>query len=128
MNRDGVLAAVGIGVLVTIALSFVPFSSVVGGATAASRRDCGYRSGLGIATAAGGVAMVPLGALFVPALWIAGALGFGVSPAADAYELFLGIVAVLFVLYTVGLSALGGVVGVWIRRHTRWDLDPLAWI
>lgn len=128
MNRDGALFAVGVGALVTLALSFVPFSSVLGGVAAASRRDGGYRAGLGLGTVAGVVAMIPLAALFVPALGIASYLGFGIPPGSPAYDLFLSIVALLFVLYTVGLSALGGVAGVWIRSNTAWNLDPLAWL
>lgn len=126
MNRNGVLFDVGVGALVTVALSFIPFSSVLGGVTAASRRDGGYLEGLGIGTAAGVAAMVPLAALFVPAVAITGFLGFGISPASPAYDLFLALIALFYVLYTVGLSALGGLVGVWIRSNTTWDLDPLG--
>ncbi|MFC7195642.1 hypothetical protein ACFQL4_15095 [Halosimplex aquaticum] len=45
-----------------------------------------------------------------------------------AYGLFLGLVAALFLAYTVGLSAVGGAVGVWARRHTDWNLDPGRWL
>lgn len=128
MNRDGALVAAGAGALITVALSFIPFSSVLGGIAAASRRGGGYLSGLSIGTAAGVLAMVPLAALFVPALGIAGYLGFGISPTAPAYDLFLAIVFLLFVLYTVGSSALGGVLGVWIRVNTTWNLDPMHWV
>lgn len=110
---------------VTVALSFLPFSSVLGGVTAASRRDGGYQWGLGIGTAASVVAMIPLAALFVQAPGLATYLGFGISPASPAHELFLGLVGLFFVVYTVGLSALGGMIGVWVRANTTWDLDPM---
>lgn len=125
MNRDSALVAVGLGAAVTVAFSFVPFSSVFGGAAAASRRDGGYLLGLGVGTAAGVAAAIPLGILFAAAFAIVSSLGFGVPPSSPAYGLFLGIVALLFLLYTVGLSALGGVVGVWIRANTTCNLDPL---
>lgn len=128
MNRDSVLVDVGVGALVTVALSFLPFSSLLGGIAAASHREGDYRWGLGVGAAAGVLATVPLVVLFVPALALAGYLGFGISPSAAAFDLFLGIVALLFLTYTVGLSALGGVVGVWIRINMAYDLDPQSWL
>lgn len=128
MPSKKTLVDVGIGALVTFALSFLPFSSVLGGAVTASRGNGGYRSGLGLGLAAGVVAMVPLFALFAPALAIAGMLGFGIPPSSPAYEVFLAIVLALFALYTAGLSALGGLASVWIRDNTDWELDPARWI
>ncbi|MCU4799649.1 DUF5518 domain-containing protein [Halobacteria archaeon HArc-gm2] len=125
MDRDSALVAVGVGAAITVAFSFVPFSSVLGGIAAASRRNDGYLWGLGIGTAAGVAAALPLGILFAAAFAVVAFLGFGVPPSSPAYDLYLTIVALLFLLYTVGLSALGGVVGVWIRANTTWDLDPL---
>jgi hypothetical protein len=72
--------------------------------------------------------MVPLLALFVPALYIAGLLGFGISPSSPAYDVFLGLVFGFFLVYTVGISALGGLCGVWARSNTDWDLDPGRWL
>lgn len=126
MNRDSALVAVAVGATITVALSFVPFSSVLGGVAAASRREGGYGWGLGVGTAAGVAAALPLGILFAAAFALVAFLGLGVPPSAPAYDLYLAIVALLFLLYTVGLSALGGVVGVWIRENTTWDLDPLG--
>ncbi|SFS05675.1 hypothetical protein SAMN05216559_2900 [Halomicrobium zhouii] len=126
MNRDSALVAVGVGAAITVAFSFVPFSSVLGGAAAASRRNGGYLWGLGVGTAAGVAAAIPLDLLFAAAFAVVEWLGFGVPPSSPAYDLYLAIVALLFLLYTVGLSALGGLVGVWIRANTTWDLDPVA--
>ncbi|QIO23308.1 DUF5518 domain-containing protein [Haloarcula sp. JP-L23] len=122
------LVDAGWGALVTVALSFVPFSSVIGGAVAANRHGSGYASGLWLGLLAGVGAMVPLLVLFVPALSIAGALGFGIHPSSPAYELFLALVFAFFLAYTVGLSALGGLGGVWVARHTEWQLDPGRWL
>jgi len=122
------LTSAGIGAVVTVALSFVPFSSVAGGAVAAANHGGGYRTGLWLGTLAGVCAMVPLLAFFVPALYIAGRLGFGIPPGAPGYGLFLGLVGVFFLLYTVGLSALGGLGGVWIAAHTDWNLDAGRWL
>lgn len=126
LARDGLAFAAGYGALVTVGLSFVPFSSLLGGAVAAVRYDRGYGRGLAVGVLAGVGAAIPLGALFVPALWIARWLGFGIDPTAPAYPLFLAIVGALFLLYTVGLSALGGVAGVWADANTDLPLDPAA--
>jgi hypothetical protein len=67
---------------------------------AAVRYGRGYAAGLGVGTLAGVVAAVPLGAL----------------------------VAGLFLAYTVGSSALGGLAGVGIERHTDWDLHESRWL
>ena len=123
MNRDSALVAVGVGAAVTVAFSFVPFSSVLGGAAAGARREGGYGWGLAAGTATGVTAAIPLGILFAAAFAIVAYLGFGVPPSSPAYDLYLAIVALLFLLYTLGLSALGGVVGVWIRANTTWNLD-----
>jgi hypothetical protein len=118
----------GWGALVTLALSILPFSSVVGGAVAAHRHGGGYARGLWLGTLAGLAAMMPLLALFVPSLYIAGLLGFGIPPSSPGYGIFLALVFAFFLAYTVGLSALGGLGGVWAGRNTDWDLDPTRWL
>lgn len=126
---DGALLTACYGAVVTVVLSVIPFSSVIGGAVAAERDErAGYARGVGLGLLAGVVAAVPLAALFVPAIAVAGTLGFGVGPSEPAYELFLALVGGFFLLYTVGGSALGGVAGVWIRRHTEWSFDPMQWV
>jgi len=122
------LVDAGWGGLVTVVLSFVPFSSVAGGAVAAQRHGGGYPRGLWLGTVAGGVALVPLLVLFLPALYIVGLLGYGVPVSSPAYGLFLALVGGFFLAYTVGLSAVGGLCGVWIDRHTDRDLDPQRWV
>lgn len=124
----GVLRDAGWGAAVTIVLSVIPFSPVVGGAVASHRRAGGYVAGLGVGIVSGAVAAIPLLALFVPALLIVGWLGYGVPTSSPAYGVFLAIVFGLFTLYTVGLSALGGLGGVWMRANTDWDLDPTRWL
>ena len=127
-GRDGLLADVGAGAAVTFVLSFLPCSSVLGGAVTAFRRESGYLGGFGLGVAAGAAAAVPLLALFVPALFVAGWLGFGVAPSSPAYGVFVALVFAFFCLYTVGLGGVGGLVGVWARDNTTWDLDPARWL
>ncbi len=127
MDREGPGYSAGIGAMVTLGLSFLPFSPLAGGVVAANGAD-GYRSGLKLGTVAGVLAAIPLATLFVPALAIAGWLGFGLPPSSPAYDLFLALVALFFLLYTVGLSVVGGVAGVWLRDRRGWDLDPSRWL
>lgn len=122
------LVDAGWGALVTLALSVVPFSSVVGGAVAANRHGGGYLAGLWLGTLAGFGAMGPLLALFVPAIYVASILGFGIPPGEPGYDLFLGLVGLFFLGYTVGLSALGGLGGAWLAANSERSLDPQRWL
>lgn len=124
MDRDGPVYHAAVGAGVTVVASVILFSSILGGAVASYRAESGWLGGLGVGTLAGLFAAVPLLVLFVPALVIAILLGFGIGPNEPGFGVFLAIAFALFFLYTVGLSALGGVVGVGIRRYTEWDIDP----
>lgn len=127
LDRDGVVVPVLGGAAVTVFFSFLPFSPVAGGAVAAVRYDRGYLAGLGVGTLAGVVAAIPLVALFVPAVWLVSALGYGVDPGSPVYDVFLALVGAMFLGYTVGLSALGGPLGVALDRHTAVRVDLTSW-
>lgn len=118
----------GWGAIVTLSLSVIPFSSVVGGAVAANRHGGGYASGAWLGLLSGIAAMVPLLGLFIPSLYIAGLLGFGIPPSSPGYGIFLALVFGFFLAYTVGLSAVGGLGGAWARHNTEWNLDPTRWL
>lgn len=97
-----------IGAVVTVLLSFTVGSPVVGGAVA------GYlekKDGVRVGAIAGGIAIIPLllfGALFL------GLFTTGAMPIAFGL-LFVLFVFVFGVIWTVGLSALGGYLGVYQR-------------
>lgn len=103
-----------IGAVVTVVFSFIPFSPVVGGAVA------GYlekRDGIRVGAIAGGIAAIPL---ILLSFLLVGVLGFfGAFLNGGIGVGILGIF-VLFVMlsfslvYTVGLSALGGYIGVYL--------------
>lgn len=101
-----------IGAVVSVVTAFLPFSPVLGGAVAGylERTD-----GVRVGALSGVFATIPV-ALIV---FLAAGLFFIVPDPLAAGGLFLLVaLAVLFVaLYTVGLSALGGVLGVYIRRE-----------
>jgi len=126
-DREGAPFAALAGAIVTVVLSVIPFSPVVGGAVASIRYDRGYLAGFGVGILAGVVAALPLAALVVPAVWLVARLGF-VAPSSPAFGVFLAILGGLFVAYTVGGSAFGGVVGVAVERHTGWEVDGDRWL
>ena len=126
-DRDSAPFAALAGAIVTLVLSVIPFSPVVGGAVAAVRYDRGYAAGLGVGALAGVVAAVPLAVLLVPAVWLVSYLGF-FGPSSPAYGVFVALVAGLFLAYTVGGSAVGGIVGVALDRHTDRELDASRWL
>lgn len=105
-----------IGGVVTVGTAlFVPFSPVVGGGVAGFLESGDTDAGLKVGAIAGLLATVPLvvvvllAAAVVPyVLPIRGGVGIGV----------VGLLVVLLVgAYTVGLSALGGVLGTYLRRE-----------
>lgn len=111
-SPDATTSAV-VGAVVTVLTAFVPLSPMLGGAAAGYLRNGGRGAGTRTGAIAGLVAAVPVVVLF-------GFLGGGFIVVAS--ELALGavtgivVLALLFslvvaVLYTVGLSALGGYLG-----------------
>lgn len=118
VERDEVWHA-GIGAVVTIVLSFTGFSALLGGGIAGYLQRAPPRSGARVGAISGGLAIVPMLLVFV--------LGFGLfvaqpsSLGAGGMELAF-ILLVLFPLlfaWIVGLSALGGYLGAYLRAGTR---------
>lgn len=102
-----------IGAAVTVVFSFTGFSPLLGGAAAGylERRDGGRVGAL-----AGAFATLPMLVFAVFAGFLLGFVGFG-----DAFSgLALLLLGVLFVaVYTVALSTVGGVVGVYLAEEFR---------
>lgn len=115
MVSDSFLHAL-IGAVVTVVVSFIPFSPVLGGGVAAYLDEADANGGVRIGAISGVVASVPLllGSLLLVAVLGfftvggpgSGAVAFGVGGA-----LIVLVFGLLLVLYTVGLSALGGYLG-----------------
>jgi len=104
-----------VGAMVGTLLGFVPLSPALGGAVAGYLDPDPAASGLGVGTVAGLFAALPafVLTLFVGAGLVTG-LPAGLVPAATA----ILAVAVLFSLaYLVGLSAVGGYLGRWVRDN-----------
>lgn len=107
MDKDTLIHA-AIGAAVTVVVSFTVFSPILGGAVAGYLEEhhggrVGALSGL-IAS----VFVLPFALLFL--FLLAGGIGIA--------ALVLLVIPLVVVLYTVGLSALGGVVGVYIATET----------
>jgi hypothetical protein len=102
-----------VGAVVTVLTAFVPLSPVLGGAAAGYLRTGDRSTGVRVGALSGGVAALPVVVLFA---FLVG--GFAVVASELALGAVTGVVALalvfsLFVavLYTVGLSALGGYFG-----------------
>lgn len=114
-----------IGAVVSVVFSFVPFSPVVGGAVAGYLEGGDRNRGLRVGRYAGAIAAIPL-VLLVGAFIVLGSFGVIVAPG-EAIRTLLGILllaalaVVVIGAYTIGLSAVGGYVGVMLaeRRAVR---------
>lgn len=113
-----------IGAVVTVVLSpFVPFAPILGGLIAGYLLGGDRDDGLWAGTLSGAIALIPL---FLVAFLVANVFLFFVSGAMGAGRMAggFGLVALVFFVfataaYTVGLSAVGG----WLGNYVRYDTD-----
>ncbi|QKY20230.1 DUF5518 domain-containing protein [Halolamina sp. CBA1230] len=115
METDNSYVNALIGAAVTVVLSFLGLSPLLGGAAAGylERRDggrVGALAGLFAALPMAGVVVLLGGFLFA-------LLGFGDAFAGGIAFLLLGVLFV--VVYTVALSTVGGIVGVYLAEELR---------
>lgn len=93
-------------------LSFIPFSSVLGGGIASYLEGGTTTDGLKVGALAGIVMLVPLILFFFVAIFF---LGFAGVPAGPELVILLFVFVGGGGLYTVGLSAAGGYIGIYVR-------------
>lgn len=109
-----------IGAIVGVVLSFLPFSTVIGGVVAGFLEGPNKRDGMIVGALAGAITFVPIAGM---AALMIGVLGFEMSVAAAPTEgfavaVFVILLLTLFLLvYTVGLSLLGGYLGAVLARE-----------
>lgn len=121
MAEGDTLANALLGAVVSIVLSFTLVSPLLGGLLAGYLQGGDRGDGLRVGAISGVVALVPmLGFVFL----VGGVLGFflvgGVPPSVGAVGVaFVLVVLVTSAAYTVGLSALGG----WLGNYVRTDTD-----
>ena len=123
-ERSTFLNAV-IGAAVTVVFAFLPLSPVLGGAVAGYLQRGDYREGGKVGAISGVLATIPIAlfvtfiaAFFTIAPAMGGRMGVGIF-----FGLLFLVVATLFLLYTVGLSALGGVLGIVLADEFHGDSD-----
>jgi hypothetical protein len=115
-----------IGAAVTVIFTFIPFSSVLGGAVAGYLEGGELGDGIRVGAFSGLIATIPMLVVF---FFIGSIVSFGMMGAGGPRMLALGGAVVLFGLlfatvYIVGLSAVGGAVGAVIKDDP--DIDPQA--
>lgn len=112
-----------IGAVAGIVLSFIPFSTILGGAISGYLEDGTNEDGLKVGAIAGFIMFVPF-LLF--AYFLGAVMMFGAAPG-----MFGGIlVFVLFfaAVYTIGAAMLGGFLGIYLRRELGKDRrQPDRW-
>ena len=115
-NGRSLLVDALLGAVVSIVLSVLPFSPVLGGAVA------GYlhrAEGAKVGALSGAFAAIPLGGIF---FLLVGVFAFvpvvgGAPRAALALPVLLLIIFAVALVYTVVLSTVGGVIGEYVRRE-----------
>jgi hypothetical protein len=116
MGESDTLLNAAVGAVVALVTSFLPFSTVLGGAVAGYLKRGDRRAGAAVGALSGLLYMVPL-ALFGVLLLLVLSVP-AVAERAGFALLFLVPVVGFLLVYTVGLGALGGVIGVYVRDET----------
>ncbi|MFC7155452.1 DUF5518 domain-containing protein [Halomarina halobia] len=122
MTRGGTLLNAAIGAVVTVVLSFVPLSPILGGAVAGYLQRGGRREGASVGALSGVFASLPLViALLLLSSFLAVVPALdAVTPAVGAIGVALAVGAFLAVAAVAALlGALGGFLGVYVREETR---------
>ncbi|MFB6196435.1 MAG: DUF5518 domain-containing protein [Haloplanus sp.] len=123
MVSDSTLHAV-IGAVVTIVLSFIPFSPVIGGGVAAYLNEAtDSNDALRLGALSGAIAAIPLLvfgflAIAVFGFFVIGGVGHGPAVGIGGLLLVLLVGGLIAGVYTVGLSALGGYLGSYLVEET----------
>ena len=111
-----------IGAIVTIVLSFLPLSPVLGGSCSGYLQQGSQREGAKVGGLAGLLASIPLflSLLVIAPIFVFAPFGVPAMPFNPlGFAVFLFI---MLLIYTVGLGIVGGVVGVYLgEAHSSGD-------
>ncbi|USZ70420.1 DUF5518 domain-containing protein [Natronosalvus halobius] len=102
-----------IGAAAGIILTFIPLSTLLGGAVAGYLEDGEPTEGMKVGAIAGLIMLIPF--VFMGLFFVLFFLGFGARGAPIAFGLMGFFVLTFGALYTVGLSAVGGYLGVYLK-------------
>jgi hypothetical protein len=132
-SRGSTLTNAFVGAVVTVVLSFIPFSPVLGGAVAAYLQKGDSDESIKVGAISGVIAAAPLILLITFGLGFLSLLPLAEGePVATGFFWVIILISVgLILLYSVGSSAVGGFVGhVFVeredRRQTRREADRQA--
>ncbi|ELY97991.1 DUF5518 domain-containing protein [Natrialba asiatica] len=108
-----------IGAVAAVIFSFIPFSTILGGVIAGFLEGPDSRDGAIAGAFAGAITFVPFAGI---ALFVLGFIGLGIGAAVPAEGfaivfLAFAMISMVALLYTVGLSLLGGMLGSYLARE-----------
>lgn len=103
-----------IGAVVSVLLGFIPFSPVLGGGVAGYLEGEESRDGAKVGLIAGIFAAIPLVLLVIIGVAV---VAFAPQGSAFGFAVLIGIIVVGVSFYTVVLSTVGGVLGVYIKNE-----------
>jgi hypothetical protein len=122
MAEGDTLINAGIGLVASIVLSFLPFSPLLGGAVAGYLEGGDGRDGLRVGAISGALGLV-VGAVVLVLFVVGFGVVFSGAPSPQAGLLgslslvFFVVGSVVGVVYLLGLSALGGAIGNYVKRN-----------
>lgn len=118
MGRGDTLGNAVIGAVVTVVLSFTGVSPVLGGAVAGYLQRESRESGARVGALSGALAFLPflLFAFLFAGVVFGGVLGGGFGLPGPAFVV-LFVVVPTFLVWNVGLGALGGYLGTYLREE-----------
>ena len=117
MGESDTLLNAGIGALVTIVTSFLPFSPILGGAVAGYLQAGDRREGAKVGGLSGALSLLPM--LFFGFIVLVFLTGVGPTEGAVAFTFLFFVVGTLVFAYTIGLGALGWYIGVYVLEETE---------
>lgn len=106
-----------IGGVVGVVLSFIPLSTVLGGAVAGYLEGGDYASGAKVGAFAGLIALVPFVFLVGLMLFFTPMMGSPGPGSTVAFWVMLIFALGFAAIYIVGFSALGGILGAYVKRE-----------
>lgn len=115
-NSNTILNAL-IGAIAGVVLSFIPLSTVLGGAIAGYLEGGDGGGGVRVGAIAGAIMLIPF--VFIGLLFVSFFVGFGPGGAPTVFGVVMFLFLLLGAVYTVGLSAVGGYLGIYVRNETQ---------
>lgn len=106
-----------IGGIVGVVLSFIPFSTVLGGGVAGYLEGGDYGSGAKVGALAGLVAFLPFVFILGIVLFFVPVISVPDAGVQLALWVSLLLIALLAAVYAVGLSLVGGILGVYVKEE-----------